>query len=206
MITAPESQRALAEQVRREAEDLATDAQRMSLSLSPKQLAWSPGKKDWSIAQVFEHLCIAHDSYLDAIEQVVADPESPRVADAKRDESDEKARRLADGDASWSPGFAGAVMVRSLRSTRKLSAPRAFRIGRTIRPNVIAEFMARQARLIALLDVAAPLHWAECKFGSPVSAVIRLNLGDCFLILVEHARRHMAQVASLQRMAEFAAA
>jgi hypothetical protein len=32
------------------------------------------------------------------------------------------------------------------------------------------------------------------RFGSPVTALIRLNLGDGFLILVAHAERHFGQI------------
>lgn len=200
MITAPETQHALAEYVRRETTAITNEAQRVAATVTPRQLDWSPGKKEWSVGQVFEHLCISHDSYLDAIEGAMSSTKVARLADMKVEEG----ATSPPADARWSPRFAGGVLVRSLRSARKLAAPRAFRIGK-VRANVIGEFVARQARLLTLLDLAAPLHWVDVRFGSPVSAVIRLNLGDCFLVLAEHARRHMQQVARVMATPGFAA-
>jgi hypothetical protein len=48
--------------------------------------------------------------------------------------------------------------------------------------------------LDALLMRAEPLPWNRIRFGSPVFALLRLNLGDGCLILVTHAERHFAQI------------
>lgn len=203
MITALETQRSLAEYVRQETVAATNDAQQFADTLTARQLEWSPGKNEWSIAQVFEHLCVSHDSYLNTIEREVATQKAPRLADIERGNVAPDVDPLRD--AVWTPRFAGSVLVRSLRSARKLAAPRLFRVGK-VRERVIDEFIAREWRIVALLDRAAPLHWAECRFGSPVSTVIRLNLGDCFLVLAEHAKRHLQQVARITALPDFAMA
>lgn len=179
MITAPDTQEALREQLLRDAQAISGRAREVAAALSPEQLVWSPPDKGWSVAQVFEHLCITHDSYLDRVERTLADPELPR---------------REGGTTPWAPRFAGAFLVRSLRASRKLPSPRPYRVGPRPRPHAIDEFLDRQDRLITLLDRAAPLEWSACQLTSPTTSIIRFNLGDAFLIMVTHAQRHLGQV------------
>jgi len=47
--------------------------------------------------------------------------------------------------------------------------------------------------------------WRPSLLSSPISRLIRLNLGDCFAILVAHARRHLGQIERIKTHAEFPA-
>jgi hypothetical protein len=40
---------------------------------------------------------------------------------------------------------------------------------------------------------------------SPAASLVRLNLGDCFEILVSHADRHLGQVERIRKQPEFPA-
>jgi hypothetical protein len=51
--------------------------------------------------------------------------------------------------------------------------------------------------LEVLLDRAEPLPWTRLRFGSPVNPLLRLNLGDGFLVMVAHAERHVGQIDRL---------
>jgi hypothetical protein len=183
VITAPDTQEALREQLLRDAEAISARAREVAAALTPEQLLWTPPDKGWSVAQIFEHLCIAHDSYLDRLQQTLEGEELPRRA----------------GTATpWAPRFAGAFLVRSLRASRKLPSPRLYRVGPRPRPRAIDEFLERQDRFITLIDRAAPLEWSACQLSSPTTSIIRFNLGDAFLIMVAHAQRHLGQVARVR--------
>lgn len=191
MNTAPETQQALHELLVHEARAISEHTRRFAASLTPQEMTWVPPDKGWSIAQVFEHMCVVHDSYLGRIEEFLAGEHLP-------------ARE--GGDAPWAPRFAGAFLVRSLTSSRKLPAPRKYRVGPRVRPKVIEEFLERHKRLEAALVRAEPLEWRACRLGSPVASVIRLNLGDAFLVAAVHAQRHLGQVERLRgAMAQAAA-
>jgi hypothetical protein len=50
---------------------------------------------------------------------------------------------------------------------------------------------------------AATLDWRRTRTTSPISPLIRLNLGDCFTILVVHAQRHLGQIDRLRGRSDY---
>lgn len=152
--------------------------------MSEESLGWTPPDGGWSVGQVLEHLCLAHDSYAERVRALVA-----------------RGEPVAPPAAEWKPTLIGGMLVRSFRSPRRLPAPRIYRVGPLTRPRVTAELRARQRDLDVLLAAAAPLHWVRLHTSSPVSSLVRVNLGDCFRILVEHAARHMHQIARVRAAA-----
>lgn len=157
-------------------------------ALSAEQLARPPPEGGWSVGQVYEHLCLAHDSYLD--------PVSKLLTSAKPNPS--KARV-----ATWQPTVMGNFLVRSFRSPRRLPAPRIYRPGPEPRDQVIDAFLERQDRAVTLLEESADHLWQEIRMRSPVTALIRMNLGDAFTILVTHTERHFGQMDRIQGRSEF---
>lgn len=132
----------------------------------------------WSAGQVLEHLVLTSESYLAVMRQLV---ESGRFA-------------AAPAPQSWRPRLGGRVLAWSLTSPRPLPAPRGFRPGPDPRPHVVEAFIGEMRELDALLARAAALPWNTIRFGSPVTALLRLNFGDGCLILVTHAERHFGQI------------
>lgn len=145
-----------------------------------------PAGGGWSIAEVYEHLCIADDSYLVPLRALLSRPDLPRIGPA---------------GAEWKPSFVGALLVRGQSSSLKLPAPRIYRPGPTPRPDVVAEYLRRQEELARLLEGSGSIHWRRVRMRSPVSALVRLNLGDCFTVLVVHAARHILQIERVRRAA-----
>jgi len=142
-------------------------------------LDWQPPQGGWSAGQVLEHLCVANDSYLVELRKLLS-----RSTPATRNV----------GDAMWRPSFAGRLLVRSMESPRKLPAPKAWRPAPAPRPNVIAEFLARQREIEALIERSMGTEWQRMRMASPVAAFIRMNIGDAFTVLVRHAERHFRQI------------
>lgn len=142
-----------------------------------------PPDGGWSVAQVFEHLCVANASYLDG-------PLPAAVARAVARGRSEKA---------WRPSLIGGWLTKSLvEGAKPLPAPRPYRVGPSPREHVVDDFLAGIARTRALM-----LEVDGCDLGvglaSPVSPLIRLNLGDAFRILVVHSHRHLAQAERARR-------
>lgn len=154
-------------------------------SLPPGELDRQPPEGGWSIAQVFEHLCLADDSYLNAMESVI---QSSRAA-------------ALEPGATWRPSFVGGLMVRSFRSPRKMlvKAPRIYRPGPAPRPDVIDAYLERNRRTLDLLERAAGVRWQNLRLVSPVTPLVRMNLGDGFAIIVTHAERHFLQVERIRK-------
>jgi len=149
--------------------------------LDATQLAWRPPGGGWSVAQVLEHLCVATDSYLVALLQ-------------KRGGN----QPVATDTTRWRPSFLGGLLANSMRSPRKLPTPRIHRPGPEPRPNVAGEFLTRQREIGRLIASSAGIDWRKLRMASPVSRFIRMNLGDCFEVLVAHAERHLGQVTRIK--------
>ena len=152
-------------------------------------LDWQPPEGGWSAGQVFEHLCVANDSYLVLLRRVLG-----TVSATSR------------GDVTgrvWRPSFAGRLLARSMESPRKLRAPKMYRPASAPRPNVIAEFLTRQREIEQLIESSIAHDWRRLRLASPVSRLIRMNVGDAFTVLVRHAERHFRQIDS--RLAAYAA-
>jgi hypothetical protein len=141
-------------------------------------LDWAPPSGGWSASQVFEHLCVANDSYLDVLRGVIE--RAPASSEA--------------ASAAWRPSLMGGLLTRSMVSPRKLPAPKQWRPSPTPRPNVIAAFMERQREIVALIERSTKSRWQRVRLASPVSSLIRMNVGDAFTILVRHEERHFAQL------------
>jgi hypothetical protein len=166
-----------------------TDARVESLvrPLSDRQLRWRPPDGGWSIAEVLEHLCVVYDSYHTALGNLFDAPDARRV----------------DSDAPWSATLVGGMLVRSFASDRKLPAPKIFRPGPEPRPDVLDEFLARERELGERLARARTLDLRGMKLASPVSRLIRINLGDALGTLVHHARRHLGQMMRVRARVGF---
>ena len=157
-------------------------------SLTPAQLAWPPPTGGWSIRQIFEHLCIANDSYIGPMQRLLAGAK-PNAGKARL--------------ATWRPTVMGNFLVRSFRSPKRMPTPKMYRPGPSARAVVIDAFLERQDLIANLLDRAADIVWRELRMGSPVTSLIRLNLGDGFAILVVHAERHFEQIERIESHAGF---
>jgi hypothetical protein len=146
----------------------------------PTALSWQPPSGGWTAGVVFEHLCIGHDSYLTVLGRLVAN--APRNA------------TVSHATSRWKPSFAGNLLVRSLESPKKRRAPKIYRPPPQPRPNVMQEFLDRQRKLVDLIERSMALEWQRVRMASPVSWLIRMNIGDGFTVLVVHAERHLRQI------------
>ena len=182
MLVADHS-RHLAQETRR-----ATDAFRsLALPLTPRQLAWTPPAGGWSVGQVLEHLCVANGLYLQQCDALVA------------------RGTPAPAGTEWKPSLVGGWLARSIapEAARKLPAPKVFRPGPAPRDGVLDAFASRQERLAGLIERAAPLDWRRLRGPSPVSPLIRLNLGDMFQVLTNHTARHLGQARRIVALEGF---
>ena len=139
-----------------------------------------PPDGGWSIAQIFEHLCVSNREYLDG-------PLPSAVAKA-----------LEKGPREWRPSFLGGWLASALiEGTKPMSTPRVLRVGEP-RANVVDEFLQSVAETRKLL-LAVDGHDLRQAMRSPVAPIIRMNVGDALRILVVHSHRHLAQAERTRR-------
>lgn len=173
MASIPDVARDLIDRTRRD-----TDAfRRIAAPLTPRQLTWEPAPGAWSVGMVLEHLLVTNELYLAECERMAA--HGPAAAPG----------------ATWRPTFIGRMLRKAVgpESTRRTRSPKVFRPGPRARDGVLQAFVAQQDRLVALIERTLPLDWSRTRGASPVSPLIRFNLGDAFGITVAHTSRHLAQ-------------
>lgn len=175
--------------LRTQIQDTARRVRALAGRMDDSRLHWYPPGGGWSMGQVLEHLCVSDEDYLVRLRDLVARPDAPRAAPG----------------AEWRPSLMGRFLVSSLERPRKLPAPRRWIPPLMPRPDVLEAYLARQDELLGLLDRGGALDWRRVRTSSPVSPLIRLNLGDCFTLLAVHGRRHLGQMERLAARPDFPA-
>jgi len=142
-----------------------------------------PPDGGWSVAQVFEHLCRANEEYL----------KGPLPAAIAR------ARARGPSERRWRPSFVGGWLGNALvEGGKPLPAPRLFQAGPQPRDQVVDVFLATVRRLRELMHEADGYDLG-IGLASPVSPLVRLNVGDAFRVLVVHCHRHLGQAERTRR-------
>lgn len=159
--------------------------------LGDAQLRWTPPSGGWGVGTVLEHLVVSHSMYTERIRGVLDQ------ARAKQPPSGTPGR--------WKSTFIGRLLTRAVApdSKRKIPAPRLLKPGPEPRPRVLEAFLATQDALAALLRDADGYDLTRIRLSSPVTVLARMNLGDIFHLLANHAERHLGQIERVMGEAGF---
>lgn len=146
--------------------------------LSPERLMTPPPSGGWSVAECLEHLCRTNTLYVDRTLPPVVDRARTRPLPAK----------------PFAPSLVGRFMLATLREggRTRLPAPRNLNVRGKVREHVAEAFLAGVRKLESQMRESDG-HDLRAGFRSPAMPIISLQLGDAFMILVEHAHRHLAQ-------------
>ncbi|HET9441300.1 MAG TPA: DinB family protein [Longimicrobiales bacterium] len=171
----------------RELQTSIVEIERDVAPLAYLQIGWRPPDGGWSIAQVMEHLIITDQSYIDALEPLLAQPPRRVVQEA------------------WRPSLMGGLLTRSQMpdSKRKLTTPRIWRPAPEARAHVVEEYIAVRKRLLQLLERADGHDLRRTRLSSPAARWIRMNLGDAFMTLIVHTQRHLQQIRRIKEFPDF---
>lgn len=153
-------------------------ARAVSSGLSAERFRARPPDGGWSVGEVFEHLCRSDDSYLEKV----------------LPEAIAKARTRPAPSKPFKSSLLGGLMISALKegSRRRLPTTRTLDVQGEIRDGVVEVFLEGVRKLESQMRQADG-HDLRVSFRSPIAPVIRLQLGDAFAILIEHAHRHLAQ-------------
>lgn len=177
------TQRELYQQLSTEAASLHERIAGLARRLDPEQLVRRPTPPGWSVGEVLEHLCVADELYAKPL-GLLLHRARPDAGAALRE---------------WRPSLVGRLIADRLGQPAPMKAPRWFRPGASPRPEVLDDFLARDARLARRMSEAQELDWRELRMGVPKLPFLKLNLGDVFRISVVHVRRHLGQMERVAR-------
>jgi hypothetical protein len=141
-------------------------------------LNYRPGKYQWSIAECFDHLIVTKNQYI------------PRI------ESELETVKKTNPAGEFKSTMGGRLILYSVNpeNRKKTKAPRMYRPEiKLYTKEVIKFFLDQNNRIYKLITDCKGYNISEIKINSPVTRLIKLNLGDCFQIINSHDRRHINQ-------------
>ena len=188
MIQPPIAQAELLRRSASEIEAIRTEAQRLTGSLTSAQLRWAPPEGGWSVAQVLDHVVTASSSYFERMQGAAA------------------GGRMRSGEGRpWKPSFFGGMLIRSLEpaNRKKYPSPKVWRPEQRDLPDALPAFLEAHRTLAGIVSSAAEVDLVRTRLSSPVSRLIRLNLGDAIRVLIVHAQRHLGQAERLIARPDF---
>lgn len=159
-------------------------------ALTEAQLNWRPTEEAWSVGEVLRHVLGTTNLYLDAAE--------PKIERAK-----------ADGQSASGPfryGWFSRWFVGMIEPPpkRALSVPKRFLPkDRHADRSIIDRYQTTGERLQAAIRAADGLDLRRIKIASPVSSLLRFELGAVFWLLTAHMDRHHGQIDRLLRSNDF---
>ncbi len=167
-------------------------AKAVSNGLNSDELNWKPSEDSWSIAQCLEHTLNGTDLYAEKL--------GPAI---------ENARTRQQGtpvDAQPRHTIMGRLIIRAVEptATRKMSSPKLFSPATSqISGDIADRFVQSHEAIVDLMLACEELDTNRIRFGSPVSALIRINATDAFKILVTHTERHLNQAERVHQSPDF---
>jgi hypothetical protein len=152
------------------------------LVLSFDRLNYRREKYTWSAAECFDHLIVTNNQYIPRIETAL--------------EKDNK----SNGNAEFKTTFTGRFLLNSVNpgNKRKNKAPRLYRPEIKLYTKEVINFFLDQNNIISgLICKSEGKDLTSIKVNSPVTSLLRFNLGECFQIIIQHNWRHIAQAGRI---------
>jgi uncharacterized damage-inducible protein DinB len=148
--------------------------------LSTDQLVWQPPDGGWSIASCFEHLAVTAELYVDRLDDTI-----------------ERSRALGMVEnRPYHPTWIGGWLVKAAGpgGMKKVGAPKKFRPAKDgADPKALDRFIKANTEVLRQIRSADGCDLNRVRFGSPITWLIRLSIGDALHLLVRHGQRHVGQ-------------
>jgi len=151
--------------------------------LPPAQLHRQPAPDRWSIAQCLDHLNRYGDYYLPAMEAAIR----------------QQSHLQSQPPATFQPGWMGDYFARIMAPKNgeiknKMPAPRDKHPAQNeVPPDVIVRFLKQQDQLLKIIEQAAKVDLNRARVPVTIAPWIKLKLGDCLRVVVNHNLRHVLQ-------------
>jgi hypothetical protein len=177
------------EQLRQQFEDIKKDALQLSASLNDAQFNWTSSPQRWSMSECLAHLNVVDGLDLPLIERAIQH----------------------GGAAGWTGngpfryGWLSRKFVSLSESPARLKmrAPKVY-LPPSAEPKekVVSEFLSIHDNLLQLVAQSDGLDLARIRVPSPFP-LVTFSLGQRFLLLAAHDRRHLRQAWEVRKNSGF---
>jgi hypothetical protein len=165
-------ERRLTEQMRR--------AKAAASGLSVDELNRKHSGRDWSIAQIFDHLMISTAPYLDCMSRAI----------------EGAPRSTVGGEINFS--MLGSFIIRAAGPGPNTPAPKKLHPGGgPYGKDIVDKWLAQNEAVLVMARNAQGVELSKVKVKNPVIGLFKMNLADMFELLAVHAERHVAQIEEM---------
>lgn len=169
---------------------LTASATELAARLNMNQLTWQPkAGEGWSVLECLDHLAVATEIYLDAMEAAIGNARSGPGADFIR-----------------TAGLLSAKFVRGLEPPPRTKFPASAKIRPrpTLNPEgILPQFLKTMERASAMLESTRAKDLNSVRFRNPLLPAIRFTVASGFLIVAAHGRRHLWQARQVALEPDF---
>ncbi len=147
--------------------------------LSEKQINWKPSEEKWSIGECIDHLDVTHKLYSYQIKGL-----QPLIDDSSK------------GLFKFKHTFSGRMLLKYVDpdSPKKVKTFKIFKPSmRQINTNIIRSFCEEVETMISFAEKLHGADLTKIKISSPVTKLLRMNVGDAFLTNLFHDKLHLNQ-------------
>ena len=151
--------------------------------LSEAQINWKPSEEKWSIGECLDHLAAAHKLYNSKIKELQPFVEHP-----------------GEGSLKFKHTFSGRTILKYVdpNSTNRTKTFKVFKPSvKQINTNVIRSFCEEVEAMISFAEQLQGANLRKIKISSPVTKLLRMNIGDALLINHYHDKRHLNQAEKI---------
>ena len=161
-------------------EEIQTWADKIKSELNEEKFNQKPASGGWSVGECLQHINITAELYLPRIENTI------KLAKEKKLYS----------DGIFKPRILQNKLISSLEPPykRKIKTFKAFEPPSTLDMQAVFDsFQKLNEQLINFVKDSNGIKLNKAVLVSPVSKLVRLKLGEAFLLLATHTRRHLWQ-------------
>lgn len=140
---------------------------------------YKPFPNKWSAIECIVHINTTNKSYLGKIKNSLTASEEVDII-----------------ERDYKPRYLISKFIDSMKaeSKMKFKSPKVFMDSYNDDfEKVIHDFFTIQNELINLAEASGKYDLSKIKFTSPVTKLLRLQLGEAFMIIIEHQKRHLQQ-------------
>jgi hypothetical protein len=164
------------------------DATELVRGLTHLGLNWRQSPSEWSVGQCIDHLAVANEVYLAAMERAPMNAPSAPVNDI-------------------TPGWFGRWFISNYiePSTKRRSsrAPRKIVPAVNVEVTVLDRFLSTNARARAFIHQVRDQDVNRVRFRNPFVPLIYFTIGTGLEILTRHERRHLLQAGRIRQSGGF---
>jgi hypothetical protein len=157
--------------------------------LAESQINWKPSEERWSIGECIEHLVITKKLYNSKIKELQSLFED-----------------TGEESLKFKHTFSGRMILKYV-DPNSITRTKTFKVFkpsmRQINANVIRFFCEEVETMISFGEKLHGAYLTKLKISSPVTKLLRMNVGDALLINLYHDKRHLNQAEKILNETNF---